>query len=200
MQDFILWRETETQDYQVELSDGTQPVTVHFLDDFVSEGWSNFATFGHTGTGGWANDDGLFCISSAYDRESERFLVGYLKHEARHYADYQLFPKLEGPDLEYRAKLTELMFVGDGQGDLIGKFISHANGQSDAPHPLANYHVLEEIAGIVRLNGSPEDPASWKTVDPDAVRAAARELFEQHNQRLYDEGSDTATGILTIVR
>lgn len=200
LQDFILWRTTETEDFLVELSDRTQPVTVHFLDDFVSEGWANFATFGHTGTGGWANDDGLFCISSVYDRESEMFLVSYLKHEARHYADHQLFPGLEGADLEYRAKLTELMFVQDGQDELIRKFLASANGRSDAPHPLANHHVLVDVAGLIRLPGSPVEASSWEKADPDAVRSAAAELFERHSQRLYEQGADTTTGILTTIR
>jgi hypothetical protein len=200
LQDFILWRTTESKDYEVELSDRTQPVTVHFLDDFVSQGWANFATFGHTGTGGWANDDGLFCIRSAYDPASEEFLVSYLKHEARHYADYQLFPSLEGADLEYRAKLTELVFIGDGQGRLIEKFITHANGRSDAPHPLANWHVLNDIATIVKLDGVADDPASWEGVDPHAIQLAAGELLERHNQQLHEKGSNTTTGILVSLR
>ncbi|MGI9263681.1 MAG: hypothetical protein ACR2QU_02055 [Gammaproteobacteria bacterium] len=200
LQDFILWRTTESKNYEVELSDRTQPVTVHFLDDFVSQGWANFATFGHTGTGGWANDDGLFCIRSAYDPESEAFQISYLKHEARHYADYQLFPDLEGADLEYRAKLTELIFLDQGQKDLLEMFVSHANGRSDAPHPLANWHVLKDVGGIVDLNGPFDESASWEAVDAGSVRVAAGELLERHNLLLFEAGSDDTTGILTSIR
>jgi len=200
LQDFILWRTTESKNYDVELSDRTQPVTVHFLGDFVSEGWANFATFGHTGTGGWANAEGLFCISSSYDTDSERFLVSYLKHEARHYADYQLFPSLEDADLEYRAKLTELIFADQEQQRLIEMFISHANGHSDAPHPLANWHVLNDVARLAEIEGAPDDPVSWQGVDPNAVREAASALLESHNQRLHVDGSDTTKGILVSLR
>jgi hypothetical protein len=200
LQDFILWRTTESKNYDVELTDRTQPVTVHFLDDFVSEGWANFATFGHTGTGGWANDEGLFCIRSAYDLASENFLVSYLKHEARHYADFELFPSLEDADLEYRAKLTELIFIDEGQGELIEKFIMHANGRSDAPHPLANWHVLNDLADAVDLDGAPDDPGSWRAIDAEAVRIAAGNLLQGHDRKLADAGSETTTGILTILQ
>ena len=57
-----------------------------------------------------ASSNGLFAIGDC-DRTSETFLVSYLKHEARHFADTLDFPNLSGADLEYRAKLTELAFA-----------------------------------------------------------------------------------------
>ena len=61
-----------------------------------------------TSTGGWAKEDGLYCLCRHYDLDSERYKLSFLKHEARHFADYELYPELQPSDMEYRSKLTEL--------------------------------------------------------------------------------------------
>jgi hypothetical protein len=197
LQDFMLWRQTESKQYEVELSDITQTVTVNFLDDFVSQGWANFATFGHSGTGGWAADDGLYCIKSSYDLDSEQFLLSYLKHEARHYADYQRFPELTGADLEYRAKLTELIFADTDQELLLEKFSAHANAQSSAPHPLANWHVLDDLSHALGLGQVPADAKRWHAVDSALIRSTALGLLQANDRRLIELGATTTNGYLT---
>lgn len=79
------------------------------MDEFVTLGWTEFATMDKYHPGGWATDDALNCVKKAYDVSSETFLISYLAHEGRHCSDYKHFPKLRNSaDLEYRAKLTEL--------------------------------------------------------------------------------------------
>lgn len=196
LQDFMLWRSTDSRRYEVTLSDRVQTVSVHFLDGFVSQGWASFATFGHAGTGGWAAADGLYCVKSSYDLTSERFLVSYLKHEARHFADYKRFPNLQGADLEYRAKLTELIYAQRDQRALLGMFASHANGRTHAPHPLANWHVLNDLATDLKIEGQADNPGRWDSIDPQAIRTAARKLLEAHDQRLLNTGAATTAGVL----
>ena len=57
--ELMIWTENEVQTQPIELTDGTHQVDVNYLDQFISYGWSNFATFGMTSTGGWAKKDGL---------------------------------------------------------------------------------------------------------------------------------------------
>lgn len=182
--DFILWRETETREYSVALTDRLQPVTVHFLTGFVSEGWSHFATFGRSGTGGWAGDDALYCIRERYDLDSEGFLISYLKHEARHFADYELHPGLEQTDLEYRAKLTELSFADQEQQAMLKRFMAHADADSLAPHPRANWRVLAALAEKLDIDAVPDDPDGWQAVEGEPIRTAARALLLEDDQRL----------------
>ena len=111
LRDLFLWETEENTSYTVSLTDRTQKVRVTFMAGLYSVGWKQFATLGLVSTTGWVEGDRLYCVEWAYDRESENFEVSYLKHESRHLADFELFPELQSTDLEYRAKLTELVFA-----------------------------------------------------------------------------------------
>jgi hypothetical protein len=137
----MIWTSNDTVVESVELTDDTYEVELNYLDDFVSYGWSNFAAFGMASTGGWAKKDGLYCICRHYDLDSERFKLSFLKHEARHYADFKLYPELQPADLEYRGKLTELAYSEEGIYRLLEQFTKAANRVENAPHPLANWYV-----------------------------------------------------------
>lgn len=193
--DFMLWRNTRTVEYDVELTDTRQSVVVHFLDDFVVRGWSHFATFGHAGTGGWADRDALYCVAAAYDVQSENFKNSYLRHEARHYADYERYPALEAADLEYRGKLTELAFSTDALS-LIRGFRRNSNGAVAVPHPLANWHVVHDVARMVDETCK-EDP--MHCIEPASngdLNAAARRLIIVHTDKLESLGAEAVSGTL----
>jgi hypothetical protein len=49
--ELMIWTKNDVVTETVELTDGRLAADVNFLDDFVSYGWSNFATFGMTSTG-----------------------------------------------------------------------------------------------------------------------------------------------------
>jgi hypothetical protein len=181
----------------VVLRDTTQTVTVNFLDDFVSQGWAHFATFDHHGTGGWADRNALYCIRAHYDLNSERFLISYLKHEARHNADYQRYPNLVGADLEYRAKLTELIFADSTQHTLLKHFSARANAETDSPHPLANWHVVNDLAQALGQAGAPINSEDWQSQDPDSIRSAAGVLLKRHDKRLQAAAAMSA-GVLSV--
>ena len=162
--DLMIWRSNNMVVESVELTDGTYDVELNYIDDFVSYGWSNFAAFGMASTGGWAKKNGLYCICRHYDVDSERFKLSFLKHEARHYADYQLYPDLQPSDLEYRGKLTELAFSEAGTYKLLEHFHNSANRVENAPHPLANWYVIEGLSGLL-LDGSwPADASGWESI------------------------------------
>ena len=193
--EFMAWRETETIAYDVQLTDGSQSVTVNFLNGFISRGWISFATMGKDATGGWAKRDGLFAAGT-YDRKSEKFLISYLKHEGRHFADYQIFPKLVSADLEYRAKLTELAFADDELRHLLRSFTALAKKDSMAPHPLANWYVISSMSAALLDKTWPDESQDWDSFSNDTIRKTARNLLEANTLTLKAKGADTVTGVL----
>ena len=105
-----IWRNTETKTYKVELPEGIQEYSVNLLDGFIMKSWLDYLSLSEIGTGGWTDGDGIInCVKSAYDLESESFQVSLLKHEAQHARDLYAVPNLPSADLEYRAKLVELI-------------------------------------------------------------------------------------------
>jgi hypothetical protein len=195
--EFMVWKENGQTTTPVELTDGFQEVEVNYLRDFVSLGWASFATFGGPSTGGWATDEGLFVVTEKWDLESESFKVSFLKHEARHFADYGLYPELEGADLEYRAKLTEISFSVESMYGLLKMFTSHAARTPNAPHPLANWHVITDLSRELLDAEWPDDPKVWSGVSIGDLQAAARKLLLEHDRGLVKAGAKKTTGIIT---
>ena len=142
-----IWRDTVPTVYRVELPDGTAEYTVNFLKGFVFRGWMDYLTFGRFGTGGWASPDGTInCVEQAYDRESERFRVSLLKHEAQHAVDMKRFPGITPAELEYRAKLVELHYSHDP--GLLQKFLAEAEeGRAGDSHAAASARIRRGFAG-----------------------------------------------------
>lgn len=141
-----IWRDTIPTVYRVELPDGTAEYTVNILKGFVFRSWMDYLTFGRYGTGGWASPDGTInCIEQAYDFESERFLVSLLKHEAQHALDMKNFPGITPAELEYRAKLVELIYsVNLG---LLQKLLSEADeSRAGDSHAVASARIKRELA------------------------------------------------------
>ena len=196
--DLMIWTTNDTATESVELTDGTWDVEVNYLDNFVSYGWSNFAAFGMTSTGGWAEKDGLFCVCRHYDLDSERFKLSFLKHETRHLVDLALYPELQAADLEYRGKLSELAFAEDGIYPLMAYFQNASNRVEDAPHPLANWYVIEGLSRLLLDGERPAEATAWASVPKDEIRQAARQLLDEHNVALADMGPKTAKGIVKL--
>jgi len=196
--ELMIWTKNDVATESVGLTDGTYEVDVNYLDDFVSYGWSNFATFGMTSTGGWTKKDGLYCLCGHYDLESERFKLSFLKHETRHYADFELYPELQASDLEYRAKLTELAFADEQLYGLMTHFFDSANRIENAPHPLANWYVIDGLTKQLLDGELPADAIAWESIPKDAIRTAALHMLDEHNSALAELGSKTTTGIVNF--
>jgi len=196
--DLMIWTKNEVANESVELTDATYEVEVNCLDNFISYGWSNFAAFGMTSTGGWAEEDGLYCLCGHYDLNSERFKLSFLKHESRHFADYQLYPKLQPSDLEYRGKLTELAFSDEATYRLLEHFQNSAIRVDNAPHPLANWYVIDGLSKQLLDGEWPVDAALWQTVPKEQIRKAARLLLQEHDGMLADLGPASAKGVINL--
>lgn len=182
--EYLLWKDQSERQEDIALPGGTVVVSVSMLDGFASLGWGAWGTCEVAHTGGWATPQGLMVVVPGWDLSSEHYRVSLLDHESQHFADYPRFPKLGQPDLEYRAKLTELTLAHDTQHELLAMFAAGAKRERALPHPFAQWWVLERIG---RRLGS-GDWAAWK---PDDVRAAAAAELIAHTALLQEGGATT---------
>lgn len=194
-----IWKTQEKRDFQVELPNHTQEVTVYFISDFILLSWAHYATFGERYAGGWAQQDGLYYVCDSQKRrnteiDSSWFQVSYLKHEAQHSSDYSQFPNLESKDLEYRAKLVELIYEKDSMR-LLKKFYYEQKNDPALPHPYSSYVLMSRLALLAFGKEMIDDLKEWKHVNSEQINSWARELYEQHTQQLEEIGRHT-TGII----
>ena len=170
-----VWKSTEITTYEVELPDGIETYTVKLLDGFISKSWLDYISFGELGTGGWTDSEGVICcIRQGYDFDSEDFRVSLFKHEAQHARDIRQNGAMSSEDLEYRAKLVELIY--STERNLLPRFIREAesaNAESSG-HSSASRRLLE------RLNRK-LDPWHGKIEELSVcqLQAVAKELFRE---------------------
>lgn len=176
-----VWRETEARTYTVELPDGAAEYTVNLLDGFVSRSWMDYLSFGEIGTGGWSNGDGTInCVKSAYDLDSESFRVSLLRHEAQHAADLDRYGKMSQEDLEYRAKLVELIY--SEERDLLGPFLREADGSD----PANGHAMAAERIGKGFMEKVGWDREKLVGLPVKEVRTVALELFRESTAEMEE--------------
>ena len=168
-----IWRTTEYVSYDVELPDGVQNYSVKLLDGFITRSWIDYLSFGEIGPGGWADGDGYInCVKSAWDIESESFRVSLLKHEAQHARDLKMDKNMSSEDLEYRAKLVELIY--SNERNLLQSFASEADPTDKSNgHAVAAYRILKGFADMLGV-----DEVSPERIQLEQIQAIARVLFE----------------------
>ncbi len=169
-----IWRTTETVSYEVELPDGIQTYSVKHLDGFIVRSWIDHLSFGEIGPGGWADSDGYInCVRSAWDFDSEDFRISLLKHEAQHIWDLQVDKNMSSEDLEYRAKLVELIY-SEGR-NLLQAFAQEA-GSADKSngHAMAAYRIMKGFSDVLDVDRI--DPAA---IPIKKIQDVARTLFEK---------------------
>lgn len=188
--ELMIWKAQAPETYHVKLPERTIDVRVVFMEDFVSFGWAGYATCGRSHTGGWATSDALYALKSSYDVDSEDFRVSYLAHEGRHFSDYKQFPRLEQPELEYRAKLTEIALSGETTLKLITSFAQRSGHDRAVPHSLANYCVARDLSrAVLGSEEGAQDPSKWNGVPSDRIRRDALKLLKENDERLRRLGA-----------
>jgi len=191
--DLFLWKKNDVVKYTIELIDDTVEVTVHLMDDFISTGWSHYTTFGKSYTGGWANREALFCVVSAYDLTSENYKVSYLAHEGQHFSDYKRYPALQQRDLEYRAKLVELVKSNSTTYDLLNKFIKNSSGEPINAHAFANYCVIKNLSDLIFNTNDSKKEKDLLLIDAGIIRQKSKMLYYAHSKVLDSLGSEIVT-------
>lgn len=194
--DLLLWKSQWQQKLEIELTDQRLELNVIFMDDFISLGWTDFATLGMTSSGGWAAVDAIYCVSWAWNHDSENFAVSFLKHEGRHFADFKTFPNLGVIDLEYRAKLTELAFASTTLPRILANFTVNSSPNSGSPHAFANYLITRDLYRAIFTADMAPKGRSLQDIPAEQIHTAARTLLEDHTARLHDAGAFITDGVL----
>jgi len=187
--DLLVWETQRDTIYTFKIKNEVIQTKVVFMDDFITLGWEEYTTLGKNYPGGWATKDALYCVKKAYDLNSEHFLISYLAHESRHFADYKLFPKLTSADLEYRAKLTELSLAKKTIYELIQFFISNANYDSNNGHSVANFCVIKDLSKLVFGVEFEKDIVKWKSVSRKKINKAAYKILQSNTKALQLKGT-----------
>lgn len=171
-----IWKTTESKTYDVELPDGRQPYPIRFLDGFIAKSWLDSISFGEVSTGGWTDGDGIIhCVKASYDLEDESFTVSLLKHEAQHAMDLSRYPQMSSEDLEYRAKLVELIY--SRKRNLLQQFVHEADATNERNgHSMAANRIAEEFAKKLRI-----DSSQFHTLAISEIQAVSKELFASSN-------------------
>ena len=171
LRELMLWRKQDSRRYHVQLPEGPHDVQVELLDDFVSRGWSAYGRCERGSAGGWATDEKLFAVVPAYDKDgglgSEAFRVVFLGHETQHFADQNRYPGMPSWELEYRAKLVEMVQAREVSAKRLRGFITAQGDDEDSPHTYANKRLIAALTR--RLGGRSPDQ-----VPVEELQAAAR--------------------------
>jgi hypothetical protein len=188
-----IWKRIERQEFDVELSDQMRKVTVFFMHDFLMRSWLHFETYGASGTGGWVKrdqppyEDGLYCVADCYDlkrlEDDEGFQISLLKHEAQHFADLTNFPELNSTDLEYRAKLVELIYYTSVE-DCLVRIIREAVNDSSNPHEYAAHLILKGLSEQVFDEPLVHDESRWQIIDYSVIREDARQMLDENTRSM----------------
>lgn len=186
--DLLVWKTEKDTVYKLNYDGKETPIKIFFMDDFITLGWSEYATLGRYYPAGWATHEALFCVKKAYDLKSETFRVSYIGHEGRHFADYKLFPKLKGvgsADLEYRAKLTEIaLYSEEGLFKRLQFFINNGNYDSPNGHSIAAYCVVRDLSKSLFNNDFEKDLDKWKTIPAKKINEAASQILKDNTESL----------------
>jgi hypothetical protein len=188
-----IWKNTMKKEFNVSLPDGEQEVVVYFISDFLMLSWAHFATMGKHHTGGWAKPEGLYYVNNGsenIDTDSTEFQVWFLKHEAQHLSDYKKFPNLNGSDLEYRAKLIELIY-NPQPFNLIEKFLNQSKNDKSIPHSYAAYSIIKQLSFLVFGQEYVYDKEQWKSIKSDYISSIASELLMKDNGSLHEAENET---------
>lgn len=174
-----IWSITETRQYDVELPGGVQAYTVRFLDGFLAKSWLDYLSFGAVSTGGWSDGDGIInCVKSSYDVESESFQVSLLKHEAQHAMDLSKYRNMSSEDLEYRAKLVELIY--SGKRNLLTRFMYEAGTENAGNgHAQAAERLVEGFSEALRRGRG-----ELCFLSIGQIQSVAKALFAQSNDEI----------------
>ncbi len=190
-----IWKRTEKRMFDVVLPGAHVHVNVFFMHDFLMRSWMHFQTFGAHGTGGWAKnnespwEDGLYCVAAEYDLDhldqDPVFQVSLLKHEAQHYADKAACPGMSSTELEYRAKLVELIYYPEMRYRLAAIIREAAPNNTD-PHRRSAHRILRELSKNILHMPYVKDEKAWRSVSYDKIQAEAERLFKEDTRQLCD--------------
>jgi hypothetical protein len=116
---------------------------------------------------------------------NEKFTIPILKHEGRHFLDYKMYPKLQQPELEFRAKLTELSYANTILHDKLEQFLASRNETNrNTPHALGNYYVIQTLSREIFGKDLENNITKWKKIEKAEINQAANRILKANNSFL----------------
>lgn len=192
-QEVIIWDKETEQNYTVVLPKDTVNTKVVFIEEYHLNGYDYFATFGSSQVGGWAIKESatLYCNKGQYDLNSEKFDISYLKHESIHFTDLNQYPNLSSTDLEYRAKVIELMHCTEKSIFLrISDFLTGASNKNrNHSHPYANHSIIQNLSKLLFDSEFESDFNKWKKLSVKDINDAAAILYSTSEETLRNDAS-----------
>ena len=188
-----IWKTTRKETFHVDLLGEEEEVNVHFISDFLMLSWMHFATFGKHYAGGWAKPEGLYYVDNEkepVDTSANKFQTWFLKHEAQHLKDYREFPNLDGRNLEYRAKLIELIYTEEPL-EILLKFLVQAKNDKNVHHSYAAYYIIKNFSNKIFDKAYIGDKDIWTELSEELISKTARELFIENTEVLIKLGKET---------
>ncbi len=187
-QDLVIWNKVSRKNYKITLPKETINTTVIFIENYSLNGYDYYATLGSAQAGGWAVKESatLYCNKGVYDLTSEELEISFLKHESLHFADLNEYPNLSTTDLEYRAKLVELMYCT--KKSLDGRMIYFLNGANSSDrrhaHAYANYVLIKNLSELLFNSEYENDFNKWKELSVEDINNAATTLYKMSETTL----------------
>ena len=190
-QEVIIWDKETVNNYKVTLPKDTIKTTVVFIENYHLNGYDYYASFGSSQIGGWAIKESatLYCNKGTYGLTSEKFKISYLKHESLHFTDLNEYPNLSSADLEYRAKIIELMYCSEQTVyDRIAQFLNGASSKERThSHSYANYILTKEMSKLLFNSEYESDYNKWKNISVEAINNAAEQLYNLSESNLLKD-------------
>ncbi len=177
-----IWKKSKSKTYRVNLPHAVCPFTIKKLFGFVSRSWLDYLTLGQVGAGGWAEGGVLCCVWKSYIGRTwtDKYRVSFLKHEAQHILDYELFDnKLSETELEYRAKAVELIYSKNLSR--LGFFVGEAatfDGDPENSHTSAADCLIRELSKRIFGESAVYDMNRWKSKRKQ-IRSVCLELYDE---------------------
>ena len=155
------------------------------MDGFITGGWLDYFSLGKVGAGGWVTDKGATYFKHKYDTTSEEFQVSLLKHEGQHFFDLKRHPKMQSADLEYRAKLVELIYYNDMKCFL--NFLERKSNDDirTHPHSYAERKIVQGLSNRIFGRDLEECHDIWMTVRKK-IPVVSLELLKEHSKELLN--------------
>lgn len=182
--DIYIWAKETKIDYNIDLPEATVKVPVNFMEETITLGWLEYATFGNRYSSGWATDTMLFCVKKAYDVPSELFQTNYLAHEGQHFHDFDAYVYLPPFTLEYRAKLAELSKAKETMFTLLNGFLKGAKNDKKLSHSFAEYRVIKGLSREIFQQDYVADPQKWQSIPYGDINKASEILLKKNSGKL----------------
>jgi len=187
--DLYLWKHQTIRKKAVEIPYGTVSVDACAMRGVISKGWLEYLSLGKIGTAGWATSTGINYFAFDYPPFSPRF-NSLLKHEAQHLHDLRHYPDIEQADMEYRAKLVELIYYKNPMPFLSIKILGmlgseDGNDRSTNPHGYANRRIAQELSRRLFHKDLEVNRELWKG-QKNKISVIAKKLLDESTAGLVE--------------